>query len=323
MEVKISDYSGDVVGTDWTPALLAAFEDIRVTGGSIYIDDDIKQESQLQLNTADTDYTNLMIRGDTGSVNQVAVYPADHAIYLNTNILNTVIRDMHFIGNTITDQGNPLFYAALANVLFSGALNKTLLENVMFTGLASPARIVFLYQTLARVVNCKFGGCSAADVVHAYAVKGLLMKHTEFYDYENFRKVYYDKSQGRTNWIKVDNPLAENTANTGIVRIEDCRFDEGSSNAVSIDGYASILDGCRHNLNGGGAGYIFTNCKFVTIRNNWSGYPAQDVPWAVFLDCGEVIIENCNVGQGVARVQADANTRVKIINSPNVTLERV
>lgn len=315
VEVLISSKSGSVSGGDWTPALAAAHDDIKSTGGSIILD------AETEFKTAHTfvfgthvSNINLVGRGAKAVIN------ANSGVHIwNFGNLGLVrITDIPFIGETGTSAT-----ADCNHLIKAGYVDRLIVDNCLFAGIIPNGALVY-GETAANIVvtNSKFGGCGGAHV-KVDGANSLKVDGCDFFDYQNYLSAYYDRSVGAARiWVDAINAPTLDNASRGCIDIQRCGFDEGAPTAVRVEDYGRVnleRTGINHGVATAGA-MQFTNCEHVYIKQHWAGYNSGLYPSMVLDTCGDVVVDGLQIHNGVKEIEMDATTRLKVLNSPDATV---
>jgi hypothetical protein len=325
-KVNISSYSGSVVSGNWSPALAAAWAAIKATGGEIHFD---QQQIKLQATGAaslvpDTGYyVPLLLTGDGSSKIQVDMGASGIPIY-GGNLDSLRLRDLALIGTNPTASYVDCLYAVGSTFCFQIDI-----QNCIFAGIIGVDAIVKAGVSSAlRVTATQFGGCSTnpgGAAIDFDGGKRLVVDDCDFLDYQNLENVYYSKSPyGVDAWIACTNGGASNGANHQTIDIRNSRFDEGALVAIYVDGYSQVnIKRCAVNVISvlSGKGIYLKNCGHVVITHVNAGYNNNDVPAVEIENCGLVEINCLTVDHGINRVKIDANSGLRLYNSPGVIVD--
>lgn len=324
--IKISDYTASVVGTDWTPAILAAMDTIKTKGGTIEIDTDIQIESLVRVSDVLgwVNYVPLNFKNSGGNQVRFKV-PADIALYGNGNLIRQKFEALNVIGSPEHVPGQP-DYTSCSYGIVSMPTGTFLIDSCMFAGVAAANSIIRAVSNPGNLTirNTSFSGCGAGEaVVFANNAETLMLDDVRFYDYENFRNTYYNKQGYPSYWVKAVYTGTPTTSHVPLVHLKNVRTDEGT-NFCYIEGYPRvIIEQCASNLNGvGGQGIYLKNVEHAIISQFWAGYPAQDNPAIRLERCGRVMIDGLKLHNGIRRIVIDGETDfVEIRNSPGVVID--
>jgi hypothetical protein len=326
--VDISAHAADVVGTDWGPALEAAYQVIKANGGTINIDTDIRIESETEL--SDPAHADVPINLVSDGGHTVRIHAPVRGLYPGpTNAFR--MNGLNIIGGTGTVPAAPDYFDAVHAVVF-GRPDKSVFENGLIAGVAASSTLIYLADTHAVIRDSRIGGTAAAGSGSVYAdnVKSLLVENTEFLDYQVHRGLYYDRQPTDACWIKVFDDITDPQPVERVITIRNCMLDEMPKKAIDIEGAPKVrIQEVRVNINRTGgpsvsAGFKLKDVKHAIIENCWiRQYHAEvhDLPAIVLENCTEVVIDGLTVGNGSIRVEIDANTRLFLKNSPTAVVD--
>lgn len=328
--VQISAYVGSVVGTDWGPAIEAALDAIKATGGTVNIDQDIQIETSAIVGDVTNwkPYVPLNFTSDGGTMITLAGAAAT-AFSGNGNLITQSFTGLNLIGNTVISPG-----AGYINInvgMFSMPLGSFLIEKCMFAGIAATTALIHSYSNPGPLTirDSSFSGCGATThaVVYAEESETVSLENVQFYDYQSFRDVLYNKQSYAPYWLKAVYTATPVTSHVPMVSLKNVRTDEGA-NFCYIEGYPRVdIIQCAANVNSvAGQGIYLKNVDEAVITQFWAGdvNGPLNARAAIKLEtCGHVLIDGLQTYNGQHRIEADAFTNVTIRNSPDAILVRV
>lgn len=295
-------------GLDDSTAIQSAIDDVVAEGGGTIIFPSGKLNITNILRFVPTNYIGgeIKLQGNRGSIVEVSTGESGFAFYAgNLNVFT--IEDLIVVGKNVPD-GHPQFYDA-RYVVFTTYVQQTNIIRSQFYGLGVPSGGAVLYfgNTDAKVIDSQFDGSLGqypeGAVIMAENSRGLTVTRSTFIDYANFHEGYISKTTSFTgSWIKVKGgvPLGGN----GIRRVvvEDCRFDEGSATAVSIENVPWVyLAGNSVNVNGSspGKGIYLKDVEHAKIEQSWFGYTEEARPALDLTNVKAVEVVSLKFGGGV------------------------
>lgn len=331
-KVNISTHSGLVSGGDWQPALDASWNDIKSEGGSIVFDADVTLKSQDSLTGLGSPFTVIPLNLVGGEGKIVTINATNSVIpFYAGNLVSLKVSDLTVLGTgPATNQINA------QDVFFLTYCQKAIFDNCVLGGLGVKSGMIHTYDATDLIVidSQISGGCTTdliAGAIYCEKVsKRVIIHNCDFYDYQNYKTVNWSKTpNGVSSWIRISNPVGaglNNGANHVTIDITDCRFDEGSGNAIHITGYPLVnIDRCAVNLNSGGFGIYLEDVNHAIIKQSNFGYAATDVPAIKLINCGNVVVAGCTSDHGINRIEVDSASAagLKVIQSPDLTVDVV
>jgi len=229
---------GATVGYDASSALLRAFEKTVATNDqTILIDGHYLISNPVHFNFSNR-ISSLKIVG-LGSKSRLIPHVVDDAVCLTLSGLDSLtLQDFVFSGypNDLNDAGTVLDLSFIQQINF---------ERTHFYGVACTkhAAIIRLSQSDAAFRDCFFYGCvgnsgSMTGLVHNSNWRGFSMQRCQFRDYGTLNGTWHSKTplSASYSWVGFGDAATEptNSWGTGMIRIEDSRFDEGALHAISI-----------------------------------------------------------------------------------------
>lgn len=320
--VDISSKSGSVVSGNWTPAIAAAWADIKAEGGTIYFDEqEIRLDGASNLIPDGGIYVPVLLQGDRSS--RIKIAATASVPLAGGNLVAMNIRDLVFLPNDTTNTTVDCVALFGGNSVFSLDV-----ESVTVAGIrASNAVIAGGNDSALSIRNSQLGGCAGPAIVKIDGSKRLLMENVECLDYQNLKNVYHSKTPvGVDQWVYAVNPPVSSGASHAEIALRQCRFDEGAGYAFNGIGYPHIeLDQCSVNVGGGGAGFRLEGCGHVIIKQCNAGYTANNRPLVKLINCGNVTVIGQTRDAGPFRIETDSasNAGLKLLQSPDVEIDVV
>jgi len=318
---NISTYSGSVSGGNWTPALDAAWNAVKGTGGEIFIDADMLLGGMTTF-TNSGNQVPLAIRGDWSKRITVHNSPSAAAFNFGDKCMLS-LRDLVVMGDG--DTTPPIATDCVDAIVLNGCIRATV-ERSFFIGLKGGS-VFRVQQGTQFVIRDSILSGNAAKCIWVDGAFSALIENCDFLDYFQFDDIYHSKSPDGAGWIVAENPNLEAVgANKSAIIIRNCRFDEASEKGISITDYEKVeIDQCRFNISSGGSssGIYLENVEHAIIRQCHVGYNNVDKPHVKLVNCGNVTI----IGEGKDtdesapyRVEKDAGTTLKLLQSPGITV---
>jgi hypothetical protein len=325
MKVNISDYSGDVVAGDWSPAMRAAWLDVQPTGGTIYLDEQtITMKTRCALDPPSFHMVPLVIEGDGSSTIEIdATNTVD--VFDITNKMS-----MTFRGLIIRSAGDMTANSVdCRNLIIAGSCRSVVFDHCEIIAVMATDSIIKVRDAVLRLVirDSHIDGCSALYGIRSTHGASIKMENFTMWDNGNLGSTYFCKTQHAMGpWVDLRGAPAPLGAGLSTVCIHDGKFDEGASPHLYAEDYHRVECARNgHNLRGteGSSGIYCKDVAHVIIKHENSGWSALDVPLAKFENVTNAIIGGQSFDTEVFRVEKDGSTNLRVINSPGVTTETV
>ncbi len=277
--VRVSDFG--VIpndGMDDTEFIQAAVADLIANGGGTLIfpsgTTDLKGDVRFQTYQ---NYQSYRLTGDRGAFIRLGGNENTN-YFMFGNVNQAEFDGLIFYANNDRDIN-------AQRVVSSNHTTQTEITNCSFFGIGASVAIVDAQSTDLIVKKTQFEGNAANQgVIHAQTARSVSVSNTTFIDYANFLDMYLSKTGqvGTVSWINIENENPTYGANgQRIVRITDCRFDEGAWKAIKIKNQKTAeISGINVNVSGttGGAGVSLDNVEYAEIKFSAFGYPSQPRP---------------------------------------------
>lgn len=331
MEVKPENFGAIVNdGEDDSVAVQSAIDALLQQGGGTVSFPSGKlnlKRPLMLLPTSSKIGVEIKLQGTRGSILEVSP-GINNIVFFAGNLNSLNLEDLIIMGKKVSAD-SPDFYDA-SYIVVSSYVQQTNIIRCQFYGLAVPngAALIYIGNTDARIADSQFDGSLGSypdgAVILAENARGLTVTRSTFIDYANVNGEYLSKSWGFTgSWIKVKNTDMVHNAN-GIRRvlIEDSRFDEAASSAISIENVPwADIRGINVNVNGTdvGKGIYLKDVEYAKIEQSWFGYtnssrPALDLVNVQGLEAtalkfggGVYFSRNQNVGETIIKFCPQCN----------------
>jgi hypothetical protein len=322
--VDITDYSASVTPgspPDWSPALVAAWNDVKTYGGTINFDQlltTLKTTCIMQGRPVP-----LHLVGDGGN----KIQPVSGPLVTILNIADLALftmKGLNIVGDG--DTGTPRSTDTGA-FIYLGYVLRAVIEKCLIAGIKPAGNLIeFGNGTLATMRDCKISGNQGYNVV-ANSAYELDIENCDFLDYLSYNDSYHDKATEGAAWIYAHTPPPGVVgASSPSISIRRCRFDEAAGNGIYIKDYPRvIIDQCRFNISSAGFanGIKLENVKHAIIRQCHVGYNNVDKPVIKLINCENVVV----IGQGKDtnplapyRIERDNDTNLVLLDSPDISV---
>jgi polygalacturonase len=303
-------------GIDDTAAINQAIEALKARGGGklVFPEGQVIVSERLHFATSQN-YVSYDIEGDG---TEILVNGDGYTIpfyFGNNNIVR--INGLTFVGRNVPYEDSG--YTDCWYLIFANYVDKITITNTEFYGIRAGSSIVYAGRADLKIENSSFGGSSGGTAAveaggSESIMLGLVVKNTNFLDYGNYRNQGYWKSTYHNPaWIKASDTVeSKNTVNAmgqKVVRIEDSRFDEAATVAVSISNVALVsIDGINVNVNGaeGSAGIDLSGVGFAEVNFSRFGYTETPNPAIRAANNSAVSAKGITLGGGVFLGAKDA-----------------
>lgn len=308
--VKLSDYATPNDGNNDTSGFQSALDAVRTNGGGTVMVPEGTWEIRSQLNLVDYgNYVSYVIQGEKGAILRIDGGSTD-LIFYGGNINHMEFRDLIFIGNTSDtyDASYLGFFLYTMQLKVSGC---------QFYGLRAKNDIFYTGNVDAVYENNQFGGSAGdnssinADVTYT-PIWGVTVTDNIFYDYGNFKNVYYSKVSGAP-WIKIaggtGTPVV--TAQAPRVVISRSRFDEGAGTAIDITNIPDVtIENSGFNVSGvtGGTGIKLSKVTFGLVQGCSLGYTSNSRPALTLVNNTSIKAARLKFGGGVYFASIDGTS---------------
>lgn len=303
--VSVLDF-GAVVDDDVcdTHAIRAAVDDVRTNGGGTIIFPAGVTKLCGQVDFTDfKNYVSYHLTGDKGAEISVSL-GSDEVGFEVANINQMNIDHLVFTGANVPDD-HPLFIDCRTLFHFSHA-NSATFKDVQFYGLWCSNSLIDSGNVDLILDSVNFGGSLGLNAtIYAKNIRGLSVKNSSFIDYANYKNKYWSKSSRASySWISVVNDVLPvvDALSAQVVRIENCRFDEGSKTAIILKNLPfAVISGINVNVSSmtDGTGIFANNVESLDVEFSQFGLTSLAQSAVTAVNNSNVFIKGIKFGGGV------------------------
>jgi hypothetical protein len=325
MIVNLSDYSAEVVGGDWTPALDAAWDDVKATGGKIIFDVNCELRGRTTFTNASTQ-CDLTLEGEPGV--QILVNTSNTELPMNVGDKGKfIMRGLNFKGDGSGSNQDCGQVVIMSNCI------RAIVEDCVFAGIKTNGNgIIEAGSGTNLVVRDSIVSGNSGICIHINGAKSAEINNVQLLDYYTLNGFYHGKTGEGVQWIKANTPPpAVLGAETPVIKIVNCQMDEASFHGVHIEDYPKVdIERCRVNnsSSGSAAGFYLEGVKHARIFQCHVGYNFVDIPMVEAHDVERLRIVNLTRDDdedAPSRIEVDSATiaNLKLLDSPGITVTEI